>query len=455
MKLTDEDWDRIGAVLAAESNSFAGLARLAGLDPKRHFQKAFLQRVDFGQVDVTGCDFSGADLRGADLSRTTGYAEAVWTGANLKDARLPPRWDAARATAARPDQEQVVEPAAAARLGPGASRAGTENFDSFFTAPPWASAVGSDQYGRYADLTVRMPRKRPVTQRLRWIPPGRFLRGSTPETDPDHVPSEAPRLEVDVADGFWLFDTPCTQALWRAVMGHNPSRFQSPTRPVEQVSFHDIQQFLDRLNAAIPGLDLVLPSEAQWEYACRAGSIHPTYAADLTHPDGTPLSLDDIAWHRGNSGDGFELANGYDENGVRKGTHPVAQLAPNRWGLYDMLGNVYEWCLDHFAGYDGAPRDGSARDDDGAAAYRVLRGGSWDYGARYVRSAYRHAPGPAFRNDDFGFRCARVQRVSKAGAPAEGGRSQPEGAERRAATTSPQRSAGGSSSKPPRRRITT
>ena len=112
-----------------------------------------------------------------------------------------------------------------------------------------------------------------------------------------------------------MFDTPCTQALWQAVMGRNPSRFKGKNRPVEQVSWEDCQTFLNKLNAQLPGLALCLPMEAQWEYACRAGTETARYQEEL----------DAIAW--------------YDENSNGE-THEVGLKHPNAWGLYDMLGNV-------------------------------------------------------------------------------------------------------------------
>jgi formylglycine-generating enzyme required for sulfatase activity len=240
------------------------------------------------------------------------------------------------------------------------------------------------RFGVYADLTIATTHG-VATQRLRWIPPGRFMMGS-PEGEEGRRSAEGPQHEVTLAEGVWLFDTPCTQALWQAVMGGNPSRFKSPTRPVEQVSFEDVQGFLDKVNALVPGLDLGLPSEAQWEYACLGGTETATYAGDMRIAGecNAPV-LDAIAWYGGNSGVGFELDNGYDSSEwkekqyehTRAGTRPVAQKAANPWGLYDMLGNVWEWCDDRWHdSYRGAPTEGSAWIDPGGAASRVVRGGS-------------------------------------------------------------------------------
>ncbi len=202
-------------------------------------------------------------------------------------------------------------------------------------------------------------------------------------------------------------------------MGTNPSRFQSSDRPVEQVSWDDVQAFIEQINARVPGLALMLPSEAQWEYACRAGTdtaLH-TGPIEILGEFNAP-ALDPIAWYGGNSGVDFDLANGDDNSGwpekqyphERAGTRPVRLRRPNQWGLHDMLGNVWEWCTDHWHdSYEGAPTDGSAWLGGGAGAGRVIRGGSWCSDAQSVRCAYRAWLEPDSRLDDLGFRCARVQ----------------------------------------------
>jgi len=278
--------------------------------------------------------------------------------------------------------------------------------------PDWASAWGEDEYGVWTEFTLEQ-----VTQRLRWIPPGRFVMGS-PTDEPGRDEDEGPAHEVILTQGYWLLDTPCTQALWEAVIGENPSDFKSPTRPVERVSWEDCQGFLERINRRLPGLALSLPSEAQWEHACRAGTEAATYAGALEIlGDANAPVLDPIAWYGGNSRVEFELKNGMDASQwlkdrqypePRSGTHPVGRKRPNPWGLYDMLGNVREWCLDGGGKYAAEP----ATDPIGpieTGAGRVLRGGSWDNGARDVRCAYRSQDHPGYRNVSIGFRPARVQ----------------------------------------------
>ena len=287
--------------------------------------------------------------------------------------------------------------------------------------PDWASAWGQDRYGVFVEFTLME-----VTQRLRWIPPGRFRMGSPEgerrglakqDWEREWFEREGPQHQVTLTQGYWLFDTPCTQALWQAVMGDNPSLFKSPERPVEQVSWEDVQRFLGRIDERVPRLGLVLPSEAQWEYACRAGSETAIYSGELAIlGENNAPALDPIAWYGGNSGVGFELDNGYDSSGwaekqyphERAGTRPAGLKQANPWGLYDMLGNVWEWCRDGLHEYRAeAVIDPIGPEDPGAG--RVIRGGSWRNDARVVRAAVRDRLHPGIRLATLGFRCARAQ----------------------------------------------
>ena len=272
-------------------------------------------------------------------------------------------------------------------------------------APAWASAWGEDRFGPWVQFRVGDAR-----QKMRWILPGRFTMGS-PETESGRDEDEGPQHEVQISEGFWIFDTPCTQQLWQAVMGDNPSRFQSPDRPVEQVSWEECQLFVSRMSERVPDLLLSLPTEAQWEYACRAGTETATYAGDLQilGLNHAPV-LDGIAWYGGNCGVEFDLSAGYEIRWDEKqyefatgGTRSVAKKRPNAWGLYDMLGNVWEWCLDVKRPYT----DESVRDPVGpTSAVRVIRGGSWYGPAQFVRAAFRFALDPSIRDYDLGFRCS-------------------------------------------------
>ena len=287
--------------------------------------------------------------------------------------------------------------------------------------PAWASEWGQDEHGVFVAFTLGK-----VTQRLRWIPPGRFMMGSLEEEtrglakesyEEEWFKREHPRHTVYITKGFWLAGTPCTQALWEAVMHSNPSRFKSPRRPVEQVSWNDVQTFLQRINAEIPGLDLVLPTEAQWEHACRAGTDTALYSGpiEILGERNAP-ALDPIAWYGGNSGVGYELDEFSDSSSwpqmqylnPKSGTREVGKKHYNSWGLHDMLGNVWEWCADGLRVYTEDTQIDPVGPVD-AGADRVLRGGSWRDFAWYCRSASRFGSPSVNRDYYAGFRCARVQ----------------------------------------------
>jgi len=275
-------------------------------------------------------------------------------------------------------------------------------------APAWASAWGQDDHAPWAAVEVKG-----VEQRLRWLPPGRFQMGS-PDDEPRRFDDEGPQHEVNLSTGFWMFETACTQELWEAVMGDNPSEFSSPTRPVEQVSWDDCQEFIGKLNKELSGIQFGLPREAQWEYACRAGTDTALYNGPIEiFGERNAPELDPITWYGGNSGIDFDLETGYGTSDWEEtqyefdvaGTHPVKKKQPNAWGLYDILGNVWEWCHDWYS--DDYYNDSPSNDPLGppSRALRVVRGGNWGSKARYVRCAFRYYHAPDGRSSDLGFRC--------------------------------------------------
>lgn len=250
---------------------------------------------------------------------------------------------------------------------------------------PWASDWGEDQYGLWMAFTFRK-----IRYAFRWIKPGRFMMGS-PEDEPERDDDELLH-EVIITEGFWLGETACTQALWQAVMGANPSEFKGNNRPVETVSWNDCMTFINTINAKMDGLNLQLPTEAKWEYACRAGTTTPFSFRDN-------ITTDQVNYDGNYPYDGAPKGEYWEET-VEAGTLPC-----NPWGLYEMHGNVWEWCRDW---YDEYP-DGPAVDPKGPenGGNRVLRGGSWFYYGWDVRSAYRDRYEPGFRGDFTGFRLAR------------------------------------------------
>jgi len=237
------------------------------------------------------------------------------------------------------------------------------------------------------------------------IPAGQFWMGS-PDNEVDRLESEGPQHSVTVPE-FWMGKYPVTQAQWAQVaalpkverdLKPFPSSFKGEKRPVESVSWYDAVEFCQRLSQKT-GRTYRLPSEAEWEYACRARTITPfnfgeTILMDLANYDGN--------YTYGNGSKGI-----YREKTTDVGTFPA-----NQFGLYDMHGNVWEWCQDVWHGnYDGAPTDGSAWLEGGDDSFRLLRGGSWSYDPRYCRSASRYSLDPDSRDDDGGFRvvCAAAR----------------------------------------------
>lgn len=249
----------------------------------------------------------------------------------------------------------------------------------------WASGWGEDEFGLWMAFTYKGAR-----QQFRWCEPGTFLMGS-PESEPERGSGEN-QHEVTLSKGFWLADTTVTQALWEAVMGENPSDFKGENRPVENVSWDDAQEFIGKMNDMKPELKLQLPTEAQWEYACRAGSTTPFCWGEQINSELVNF-------------DGTEPYNNGRKSEYRKETVDVESFYQNDWGLWQMHGNVYEWCQDWYGNYPS----GSVVDPSGPESgdSRVLRGGSWFGRGGFCRSAFRYYVRPGLRSDYFGFRLAR------------------------------------------------
>ncbi|MDR1043799.1 MAG: formylglycine-generating enzyme family protein [Candidatus Adiutrix sp.] len=214
------------------------------------------------------------------------------------------------------------------------------------------------------------------------IPAGSFTMGADKKFE-DATDGETPQHLVSISQPFYLGAYEVTQAQWTAVMENNPNIFKGRSNPVEMVSWDDAQEFIKRLNQQEGHSRYRLPTEAEWEYAARAGTTGAYSFGDDKD------SLGRYAWYLDNSGEQ---------------THPVGQKQPNAWGLYDMHGNVWEWVQDDYGNYSSS----SVTDPKGpsSGSFRVFRGGSWNNSARACRAAYRNLSLPGYRYGSIGFRLA-------------------------------------------------
>jgi formylglycine-generating enzyme required for sulfatase activity len=244
--------------------------------------------------------------------------------------------------------------------------------ESFESAP----ATDGAQPGEVREFT-------PLKIKFCWCPPGTFEMGS-PETAPSHLLNETQHT-VTLTRGYWMQQTELTQSQYQQLMGSHPAHYKGEHLPVESVTWSEATEFARRLSALPPekkvGNQFRLPTEAEWEYACRAG------AATLFPHGDDEAGLEDFAW--------------YHQNSART-THPVGEKKSNAWGLYDMHGNVAEWCQDYYGDY---PRE-AVSDPRGPASgdKRTLRGGNWFQVAMWTRASHRDAYAPSARYVGLGFR---------------------------------------------------
>ena len=237
------------------------------------------------------------------------------------------------------------------------------------------SSSGSSLSGN----TITIPVKNGINIEMVKVEAGSFDMGATSEMENPYE-DEKPVRRVTLTNNYYVGKYEVTQALWQAVMGSNPSSFKGYDLPVEEVSWNDCQDFISKLNA-MTGKRFRLPTEAEWEYAARGGKKSRGYQYSGSN------TLGDVAWYGDNSG---------------SKTHAVGTKQPNELGIYDMTGNVWEWCQDWYDSYSSSPQTNPTGAASGSS--RVLRGGSWYFSARDCRTSYRDCITPDYRDGNLGLR---------------------------------------------------
>ncbi|MBA3697361.1 MAG: SUMF1/EgtB/PvdO family nonheme iron enzyme [Planctomycetes bacterium] len=261
------------------------------------------------------------------------------------------------------------------------------------TFPVWATAGGNDGFGRWVEITVA-----DATTRLRYRPAGTFRMGS-PIGEPGRLSNENEHT-VTISRGFWMQETECDQAFYHAVMRENPSRHRGVQLPVEQVAWHDAQAFCAALH--LHGAPARLPSEAEWEYACRAGSTSPFAGPEVTTMGWVAPDLLRVQWQLGEGAARRWCEEHQDD--LRLRARPIGRRLPNGAGFFDLHGNVLEWCADHWDGRTAHPSEERIDPLSSVGDFAVARGGSWFHEPQMARSAARMALETNRREDHLGFR---------------------------------------------------
>jgi formylglycine-generating enzyme required for sulfatase activity len=360
-----ESWlDAAQRVASAETDDFAKLIKLAGLDPGKHLRFADWSEVNFAGCDLRGFDFTGARLNGC-------------------------KFDGARVDGARFDQAEI------ANTNLQAARDWKAHVKNWQRAP----AVHNDDH-----LPVgAVFQDAPFGPEMVVVPAGKFMMGS-PADEPERFDDEGPQHEVTFARPFAVGRHAVTRGQFAAFVnatGHEaagpwrkPGFRQNDGHPVVYISWEDAKAYASWL-AKTTGRPYRLLTEAEWEYVARAGTSTSFWWGSSITPE------------QANYDGNYVYEGGGSKGEYRRGTVPVGNFDPNPWGLYNVHGNVWEWCEDTWQGnYDGAPTDGSAWISDAAESGRVVRGGSWGDSPGSLRAAQRY--GFAVVDGSIGFRLART-----------------------------------------------
>ncbi len=271
----------------------------------------------------------------------------------------------------RPSADKLADYAADYIKGRKETPSWIKRLDSGSLSPNWSSSATAEQRRIIGELIESMV----------MVEGGTFTMGATSEQGSDVESDEKPTHRVTLSD-YYIGKYEVTQEQWQAVMGSNPSYYKGSRKPVEKVSWNDCQEFIKKLNN-LTGLNFSLPTEAQWEYAARGGNKSQGY----TYSGGN--DIESVAWYK---------------NNASEETHPVGQKAPNELGLYDMSGNVYEWCQDWYGDYSSNSQTDPTGPSTGSL--RVLRGVCWGDGAWYCRVSFRCNGTPDYSNNGLGLRLA-------------------------------------------------
>lgn len=389
--------ERMNRVADTPEASFSELVRIAALDPKRSCRFRNFEGLNFSGSNFAGFDFTGARLSGARFEGAQIFGAILdATQRGLPELRAAADYD--KAAKAWRDQANKRKPHETA------SREWHTVWDKG-EVPGWVDEYGTDSYGKWASFSHDG-----VAQVLRFCPPGRFLMGSPPE-EQGRKNDEGPQQEIVFEHGFWLADTAVTQELYEAVMGDNEARFKAADNPEDSVSWEKAVWFTERLNELVPELACRLPSESEWEYACRAGSNTPFNPSIARNFDGQSVTVEEVNYDGDKPYGDAPKGESRQQTVAAKG----GGFRPNNWGLWHMHGNLFEWCQDVWSGsHEGADPSGLARAPELGRPGRlcVLRGCSGLANAGSSRSAARSMLPSGTQDENIGFRLAAGQVMS-------------------------------------------